>query len=199
MQTCKQHRHIFKHVCGHVCGRVLVASFCRDNSINVINPAFIDTLPERLYDEIHEKQGEAKNNILSSDFSRSANKDADCDTIKSSEVQFDGATVYYNANASEENTAYYAKPKTPARPKDAKTPVAIPVSQHDHHVPTNESPSPQDEYLLPDIPYTIENQHTSQEETERAENNHYTPLLVSQQKQPAAYQELVGKRSPPST
>ena len=59
----------------------------------------------------------------------------------------------------------------------------------------NKSPVPEDDYLLPDIKFVVENQYTSLDETHTAENY----LNVSQyETQPAVYEEPVGQPPPPT-
>ena len=91
-------------------------------------------------------------------------------------MQFDESGVYHNANVYEEST---------------RKPEVMPVSQ-DQHFPTSGSLSSQEDHLPPDI---TENLHASHYETQGAENNQYTSLIVSQQTACEGYQELVSQPS----
>ena len=158
----------------------------RDNGINFLNPLYNNTLSEHIYDDVNENQEmETKNKVLSSDFPRAASKGADSDTIKSNEVKFDESGVHYKENTNDKKS------------KNAKNPVAVPIDEDHHHFATSETLS-EDEYLLPDIKYVVENQLASQNKRQIAEDDQSTPLIVSQQKQAAACQELVGQQPPPS-
>ena len=162
-----------------------------DNGINFLNPLHSSTLSEHIYDDLNEK--ETKNEVLSGDYPRSADKGTDYDTIQSNEVKFDESGVHYNAKRSDKNTEHYS---TPSISKNTKKPVA--TDENRHHLATSETLS-EDEYVLPDIKYVVENQLASQNEPQKAKNDQYTLLLVSHQKQPAIYQELVGQQPPPSS
>ena len=165
--------------------------------MNIQNPVYANTLAEHIYDDVNENQEvETKNKSLSSDFPRSANRGADCDTIKSDVVNFDESSALYNANASEENAENY---ETLSKSKNAKKPISMPVAEDHHRLSTSESLTSQDEYLLPDIKYVVQNQSASQGEPQRAENDPYTPLIASQITQPAVYQQLVGQKPPHSS
>ena len=102
------------------------------------------------------------------------------------------STACYNTNVDEENTNHYDTPRIPSKSKDARKPGVMPVSQDHQHLPTNGSLSSQEEYLPPDI---IENLHASHYETQGAENNQYTSLIVSQQTPCEGYQKLVSQPS----
>lgn len=169
-----------------------------DNGINFLNPLYSSTLSEHIYDDVNENQEkETKNKVLSGDLPRGADKGADkgadSDTIKSNEVKFDESGVHYNAKTSDKSTEQY---NNPSKSKNANKPVAI--DEDRHHLATSKTLS-EDEYLLPDIKYIVENQIASQNESQKVDNDQSTPLLVSWQKQPEAYQELVGQKPPPSS
>ena len=134
---------------------------------------------------------EATNKKPPNDFTSSVSKIGDYDTIKSNQVKVNEATVYYNVNTSEMNAMHYDKPKTPSKPKDAEKPVVMSVAEDHHHLSTSES--------LSDIQFVVENFYVSQNETRSNENDPYTPLIVSQQMQPAVNKRLVGQQPPPST
>ena len=86
--------------------------------------------------------------------------------------------------------AHCDKPKSLSNPKYADTSFAISAAKACH----NESPVPEDDYLLPDIKYVVENQYTSLDETRRANN-----LCASQHEtQPTTYEEPVGQPPPPN-
>lgn len=171
---------------------ICILYYCRSNSINFVNPLFSNVPPQHLYDPENENQEmEATNKIPQCHFTSSASNSGDYDTIKSDQVKFDKSSVYYNANTSDMNTAYYNKPKTLSKPKDAEKPVAESVVESDHHLPTSEN--------LTDIQFVLENQYVLQDKTQSNENDPYIPLIVSQQKQPAVYKKLVSQQTPPST
>ena len=173
---------------------------CRSSSFNYSNPLFNTASPEHLYDDVSENQEmEAKNKRPPNDALSSASKGSDCDTVHSNQVKFDESSVYYNVDAKEMDTMHYDIPRTPAKPKDAENSIAMFAAEDHHHLPNTESPTEQDDYLLPDIPFVVENQYASQDETQRNENHQYTQLIASQQTQPVVYQKLVGQQPPPSS
>ena len=87
------------------------------------------------------------------------------------------------------SAAHCDKPKSLSNPKYANTSFAISAAK----ACRNESPVPEDDYLLPDIKYVVENQYTSLDETRRAERN----LYASQHEtQPTDYEEPVGQPPP---
>ena len=92
-------------------------------------------------------------------------------------MQFDESGVYHNANVDEENT---------------RKPEVMPVSQDHQHFPTSGSLSSQEDHFPLDI---TENLHASHYETQGAENNQYTSLIVSQQTPCEGYQKLVSQPS----
>ena len=134
---------------------------------------------------------EATNKKSPNDFPCSVSNSGDYDTIKSNQVKVDEATVYYNVNISEMNAMHYDKPKTPSQPKDAEKPVVASVAEDHDPLPTSES--------LSDIQFVVENFYNSQNGTQSNENDPFTPLIVSQQTQPAVNKRLLGQQPPPST
>ena len=138
-------------------------SCCRDDdSVYYANPAFTnDTVTTNLKDEVqgYEEEniydeiacgdivvGEAKNKLSST----YQNSSMDCATVNSTQPS------HVEPNASK--AAQYEKP---ASRKYANKP----------RLPTNDSMSQEDEYVLPDI--RIENPYVTQDETLKAENYHY--------------------------
>ena len=147
---------------------------------------------------MNEKQEtEPKHKIHSNlyqNFPKNANKNVKAATIKSDEVQHNESRVYCTPNPSNENTVRYNNPFSLSKPKGANKPTAKPIAKT-HHLPTNNRGLPtEDEYFLPDVKRTTDNQYALLAETHRVENQ-YTSLVVQQD---AAYQELVGQRSLPS-
>ena len=110
------------------------------------------------------------------------------DTIKSNEMSFDESRVYYNTNASKENTVYYDTVKPLSKPKYTKKPDVTAVTTADHQLATYENllTEGDEDYVLPGI---IENQFALTHDDQH-------PTLIASA--PPGYQELVGQRLPPS-
>ena len=180
---------------------VPVCTFNRDNSNNVTaNPVYVNNTDttkvtqceeEHIYDVIKlddkdEKQAaEPKHKMRSNmyqNFPKNTNKNDATASIKSNELQ---SRVYCTPNPGNENTVHYSNQ---SKPKKASKQTAKPVAETQ---PTIDSPT-EDEYILPDIKCTTNNQYAALGETHRAENQ-YSSL-----QQDAAYQGLVGQRSLPT-
>ena len=167
--------------------------------MSISNPVYTSSSPaEHIYECVNDNQEvETKSRVLSSNFpgdaNRSANRSADYDTIKYDVVNFDDSDVPYKVNASETSAENY---EPPSKSKNAKKPISMPVAIDLHHLSTSENLTSQDDYVLPCV---VENQFASQDKPQRAENDPYTPLILSQKTQPAVYQELVGQQPPPSS
>ena len=123
-------------------------------------------------------------------FSKGANRNEDCATIKSDEVKYDESRVYCTPDASYENPAYKNIPVPQSKPKVAKKPLPTPTSKAHRYMPTSKNSSHNDDYLLPAIQRSVGNQYASLDETRRAEKNQYASLAAPQH---AAYQELAGQ------
>ena len=172
----------------------------RDNSNNVTNPVYagnVDTTKvtqfeeEHIYDviksdNVDKKQAaEPKRKIRSNvyqNFSKNTNKNDATASIKSNELQ---SRVYCTPNSGNENTVHYSNQ---SKPKKASKQTAKPVAETQ---PTIDSPT-EDEYILPDIKCTTNNQYAALGETHRTENQ-YSSLQKD-----AAYQGLVGQRTLPA-
>ena len=117
-------------------------------------------------------------------FPKSANKNADCSTIKSTDVQYDESRMYCNPNLNNDSTVYYNNPIS--KPKFNKKPTTKSAAKSHHCLPTRKN-LPEDEYVLPDVKRSTENQYASLDEANKAENQ-YASL-----KQDTDYQGLVGQ------
>lgn len=164
--------------------------YCYRDSIYVTdNPAFSDNvevtkatpLPESDHDEhIYDAIPAG----IYSEFQ------SDCSTIKSTSGPHDESSM---PNESKEITAH-TNPRN--KPKYANTSATMPAAKAHHNLPANESPLQEDEYLLPDIKFVVENEYTSLNEARRAEKN----LLASHyETQPTIYEEPVSQPSSPSS
>ena len=98
-------------------------------------------------------------------------------------------SVHCRPNLGNENTVNQSKPKNTSKQ------TAKPVAETHHYQPNiNKDLPEEDEYILPDIKRTTDNQYAALGETHRVDNQ-YSSLVVQQD---AAYQGLVGQRSFPS-
>ena len=167
---------------------------CRDNLYITDNPAFSDNtevakvtpLPESDHDEhIYDA-------IPASIY---ASFESDCSTLKSGLGQHDESSMPNECKESTAHTSRRNKPKCLPKPRYANTSATLPAAKAQYNLPTNGSPLPEDEYLLPDIKFVVENQYTSLNEARQAEINLYASRYETQ---PAVYEEPVSQPSSPS-
>ena len=193
----------------------MATSCCRDNEENFNNPVYTGdntkaatTQPsngdEHIYDtikcdDVDIKERKPKNTVSSNvyqNFSASANKNQDCSTIKSDQVSFSESKMCHTSTKTTKKT-HRDGPKPPTKPKSANAPKVAPVNKSHHQMPTNEDPSLEDEYILPDPKYNLRknNEYASLDKTQQTESNQYTSLAIPQS---TPYQELVSRSSAPS-
>ena len=128
-------------------------------------------------------------------FPKNANKSADSASIKSDEVQHKESRAYCTQKPSNENTVHYSNPVSLSMPKGANKLTGKPVAKPHYYLPPNNKTLPtEEEYILPDVKRTADNQYASLGETNRVKNQ-YSSLVVQQD---TAYQGLVGQRFLPS-
>ena len=118
-----------------------------------------------------------------------------CSTLKSASGPHDESSMPNESKESTAHTNRRNKPNSLHKPKYANTSATMPAAKAHHNLPTNESPLPEDEYLLPDIKFVVENQYTSLNEARRAEKNLYASHYETQ---PMVYEEPVNQPSSPS-
>ena len=127
---------------------------------------------------------------------KNANKNVDSASIKSDEVQHKKSRARYSQKPSNKNTVHYNNPVSLSKPKGANKPTGKkPVAKPHYYLPPNNKALPtEEEYVLPDVKRTADDQYASLAETNRVENQ-YSSLAVQQD---TAYQGLVGQRFLPS-
>ena len=180
----------------------------REASSSVPNPIYAGNIntnkdiaspegEEHIYDvintcDINEKQEmESKHKKSTSHYQNlpnSVNRNADSVSIKSDDVHHDESKVYHHTpNPTNENTVYCNNP-----PIVKKKPAVKPVAKARRYLPTRKNLPAKEEYAVPDVKPTTENQYASLGERHKVKNQ-YASLH-----QGANYQGLVGQRSLPS-
>ena len=133
------------------------------------------------------KQEMEQKHKITSDVLKSASKAADCASSKSDEVTHNKLKHHYMPSASDQNTACDSKSLSLSKPKVIKQPAAD--ARDNRRLVTKKSMSPEDEYVQPDIKYTVESQYGSLNEGCKAENNLYSSLVAPHHE--AYYEGLV--------